>query len=102
MGSEMSGSKDGWERRGYRVRGRVQGVGFRWFTQRTGLRLGLGGHVCNLDDGSVEVHAAGPPGVLDEFEMALRAGPVGSRVERVERIAADPRTPDLGFIMEEW
>lgn len=98
----MDDSRDGWECRGYRVRGRVQGVGFRWFTQRAGQRLGLGGHVCNLADGNVEVHAAGPPGALDEFEMALRAGPVGSRVEGVERIAADPRTPELEFLLEEW
>lgn len=98
----MSAPRDGTERRGYVVWGRVQGVGFRWFTQRTGERLGLGGHVRNRADGCVEVHAAGPRSRLDEFEVALHRGPLGSRVERVERIAADPRTPEDGFLMEEW
>jgi len=90
------------ERRGFLVRGRVQGVGFRWWTQRVGSELGLGGHVRNLADGSVEVHAAGAPDVLDAFERALRQGPPASRVGSVERIDGDPRTPADGFHMERW
>ncbi|MGD8321258.1 MAG: acylphosphatase [Gemmatimonadota bacterium] len=90
------------ERRGFVVRGRVQGVGFRWWTQRTGVSLGLGGHVRNLADGTVEVHAAGPSERLDELEEALQRGPASARVEGVERIQADPRTPTDDFLMERW
>jgi acylphosphatase len=95
MGEEM-------EVRGFVVRGRVQGVGFRWFTQRSGLRLGLAGHVRNLPDGGVEVHARGSLEALDSLEEALRRGPPSSRVDSLVRIPADPRTPERGFLMEEW
>lgn len=88
--------------RGYLVRGRVQGVGFRWFVQRAGSRLGLGGHVSNLGDGGVEVHARGPAELLDALEVALRRGPPASRVDSVTPVAGDPRTPESGFLMEEW
>jgi len=98
----MDHTGDPTERRGWIVRGRVQGVGFRWFTQRTGRRLGLGGHVRNLPDGGVEVHACGPASVLAELEAALRAGPPGSRVVGVERVPGDPRTPGSEFLMERW
>jgi acylphosphatase len=87
---------------GYVVRGRVQGVGFRWFARSAGNRLGISGHVRNLADGSVEVHARGSRQALADFEAALRRGPSGSRVEGIEAVAADPRTPDEGFEMERW
>ena len=90
------------ECRGYVVRGRVQGVGFRWFTQRAGGALGLGGQVRNLTDGSVEVHARGAASALAELEAALRKGPPGSRVDEVEGIAGDARTPRDSFLMERW
>lgn len=98
----MDDSGDATEIRGWIVRGRVQGVGFRWFTQRTGRRLGVGGHVRNLPDGGVEVHARGPAALLAELEAALRSGPPGSRVVGLERIDADPRTPEGEFQMERW
>lgn len=88
--------------RGYRIRGRVQGVGFRWWTQRTGRELGVGGHVRNLPDGAVEVHAAGAADALDAFEGALHRGPPAAVVESVESIPADPRTPTDEFRMEWW
>ena len=71
--------------RRFLVYGRVQGVGFRWFVWREAERLGLGGFVRNLRDGSVEVIAAGPPAALEELERVLERGPVQARVERVER-----------------
>jgi acylphosphatase len=77
-------------------------VGFRWWTQRTGLELGLGGHVRNLPDGSVEVHASGPADVLSRFEGRLHQGPPAARVDRVESVPADPRTPDDEFLLERW
>ncbi|HKJ01163.1 MAG TPA: acylphosphatase [Longimicrobiales bacterium] len=90
------------EGRGYRVTGRVQGVGFRWFTRSEGRRLGLGGHVRNLPDGSVEVHARGPVLALEALERALLKGPPASRVSGVERIDLDPRTPADDFLVDRW
>ena len=90
------------ESRGYRVSGIVQGVGFRWFARHEGKRLGLGGHVRNLADGSVEVHARGPILALEALERALLQGPPASRVAGVERIEADPRTPGDDFLLEQW
>jgi len=80
----------------------VQGVGFRWWTQHTATRLGLGGHVGNLPDGSVEVHAAGGREALEALERELHVGPPAARVDSVEVIAADARTPLHEFQMERW
>jgi acylphosphatase len=67
------------------VVGRVQGVGFRWWTQRQAEQLGLTGWVRNADDErAVEVLAEGGSQKLDAFEQRLRRGPHGARVERVE------------------
>ena len=88
--------------RGYRVFGRVQGVGFRWWTQRTGTALGLAGHVRNLPGGGVEVHARGRGYDLDALERVLHEGPPAARVDGIERIEGDPRTPLQGFLMEAW
>ncbi|NJD17691.1 MAG: acylphosphatase [Gemmatimonadetes bacterium] len=90
------------EARGYIVHGRVQGVGFRWFVRHTGIRLGLAGHVRNLPDGGVEAHARGTSEALGAFEAALRQGPPPSRVDSLVAIPCDPRTPDRGFLIEEW
>lgn len=68
----------------FRVRGRVQGVGFRDYTQRVAARLELTGYVRNLDDGRVEVYAAGPPDKLSDLSAALRKGPRLSDVRGVE------------------
>jgi acylphosphatase len=90
------------ERRGFRVSGRVQGVGFRWWTARTAKELNLGGHVRNLPDGSVEVHAVGRVPQLAKLERALHEGPPGARVDAVRTIPVDPRTPTGEFRMERW
>lgn len=86
----MGGERD---HRAYRVTGRVQGVGFRWWTSRTAEALGLTGSVRNRADGSVEVHAAGAPEALERFRRSLEEGPRGARVERVERV--EPVQSDL-------
>jgi len=80
------------ETRAYHVFGRVQRVGFRWWTHRVAEELGLVGDVRNLPDGSVEVRAAGALEALDALERALREGPPSSRVERVavELLAGHP------------
>jgi acylphosphatase len=68
----------------YFVRGRVQGVGYRDYTQRMASALGLTGYVRNLDDGRVEVCAAGPSDKLSDLAAALRKGPRFSDVRGVE------------------
>lgn len=67
----------------YLVKGRVQGVGFRWFVHREASAIGLRGWVRNTDDGHVEVVAAGEPEDLTELKEALRKGSRGSRVDAV-------------------
>lgn len=61
--------------RRYFVRGRVQGVGFRFFVEIQAHRLGLTGYAKNLDDGRVEVYAAGGKRELDELNGLLWQGP---------------------------
>jgi acylphosphatase len=63
------------------IQGRVQGVGFRYFSKGWADRLRLTGWVRNLPDGSVEVFACGPRPALEQFMQRLEEGPVGSRVE---------------------
>jgi acylphosphatase len=70
--------------RQYVVEGLVQGVGFRWFTQRAAQRLGIRGSATNQPDGSVLVHADGDDDAMAAFEGELRKGPMGARVDRVE------------------
>jgi len=65
------------------IRGRVQGVGFRWFVHREASELGLRGWVRNTDDGAVEVVASGPLEDLDELRAELKKGSRGSRVDKV-------------------
>ena len=66
------------------IRGIVQGVGFRYFTERAARYLGLRGWVRNLADGRVEAVAAGPDDQLEAFVTQLRQGPAGGRVEGLE------------------
>ena len=65
------------------VKGRVQGVGFRWFVHREAAAIGLRGWVRNTEDGHVEVLAAGDPEQLQELRAALHEGSRGSRVDGV-------------------
>lgn len=69
---------------GYRVTGRVQGVGFRWWTRSLAVRLGVSGTVRNLPDGSVAVHARGTDDLLRRLQSQLAEGPPGARVTSVE------------------
>ena len=66
------------------VRGRVQGVGFRWFVREQARALGLAGWVRNLADGDVEVAASGAPAALASLRDALHRGPDGARVSAVQ------------------
>jgi len=71
------------------VSGRVQGVGFRFFAERTAASLGVGGYVKNLYDGRVEVYAVGSEQQMDALRNALQRGPRMAAVERVEEHDAD-------------
>ena len=95
----MSGERDA-ERLHAVVRGRVQGVGFRWFVQRTAADLELAGWVMNRHDRAVELVAEGPADRLDELLAAVRQGPPSSSVADVE-VARSPAQGDLrGFRIE--
>ena len=81
----MSGkAREAREARLWLVRGRVQGVGFRYFAQREAAALGLVGYVRNLDDGRVEVYAAGPKSLLNDLAGRLHRGPHWADVRGVE------------------
>ena len=71
------------------VSGRVQGVGFRWFTEREALKRNIRGYVRNLEDGRVEILAQAELTALDEFRESIRRGPSASRVDYVEVRAID-------------
>jgi acylphosphatase len=71
------------------VSGMVQGVGFRFFVERTAASLGIGGFVRNLFDGRVEVYAIGSAQQIDLLREALRRGPSMANVERVDEQAAE-------------
>jgi len=86
--------------RAYRVTGRVQGVGFRWFTSRAAKELGISGTVQNHPDGSVRVHARGALAVLDQLEATITRGPMAARVEAVERVEPSQTVKADGFRIE--
>ena len=83
------------------VRGRVQGVGFRWYVVDKARELKLSGWVKNRGDGNVELAAAGEVDSLASLEAAVTAGPPGARVEEVRRlatIAADSLQSPFGIV----
>jgi acylphosphatase len=73
----------------FRVTGRVQGVGFRWWTRGQALRLGIDGSVRNAADGSVEVIASGDEQALAELRRLLSVGPPGADVTGVEPLGLE-------------
>jgi acylphosphatase len=70
--------------RRYFISGRVQGVGFRYFTEATAQREGVAGWVRNLPDRRVEIVAEGDADAVERFERVVRNGPPGARVDRVD------------------
>ena len=66
------------------VRGRVQGVGYRWFVRELAESLGLTGWARNRDDGAVEIEAEGTAQALDEFARRLKDGNPAARVDSIE------------------
>ncbi len=79
------------------IRGRVQGVGFRWFVHREAAELNLHGWVRNTTEGTVELVAAGPEAQLAQLRRALHQGSRGSRVDQViEHQLTDTEADTLG------
>jgi len=72
------------------VRGRVQGVGFRWYVEREAHMLGVAGWVRNNNDGSVEVLAMGTRDQLSGLRSRLQQGPRAARVDDVQEVEAKP------------
>jgi acylphosphatase len=75
------------------IRGRVQGVGYRWWACTQARQLKIGGWVRNRPDGSVELLASGPATAVDYLLEACRSGPASAHVTSVERFEA----PDEDF-----
>jgi acylphosphatase len=72
------------------VRGRVQGVGFRWYVEREAQLLGVAGWVRNNPDGAVEVLATGTREQINALHEKLRIGPRAARVDDVHVCDANP------------
>jgi acylphosphatase len=79
------------------VRGRVQGVGFRWFVRERAREFGVRGWVKNRGDGSVEVRAAGQAADIERLRRALAGGPPGARVTAVDDLPEGEQAEDLPF-----
>jgi acylphosphatase len=82
------------------IRGRVQGVGFRYFTEAAAAREGLHGWVRNLPDGAVEARAEGDAEAMERFERAIRHGPAAARVDDVEVEDEMPNGRESGFAVK--
>ena len=79
------------------VRGRVQGVGFRYFAIRAAQKVGVSGTVRNLPDGTVEAIAEGSETAIAEFRSELEHGPSYGHVSRVDEMEMQPSGRYTGF-----
>jgi acylphosphatase len=84
--------------RRYVIRGRVQGVGFRYFAQRVAAELEVRGYARNLDDGNVEVYAVGTREQIGELAGRLWKGPRFADVRGVEEYEAGMQQYDAFHI----
>jgi acylphosphatase len=88
---------DGWKTLRLAIRGRVQGVSYRWWTVGEATSRGLNGWVRNRRDGSVEALVSGPAAAVDALVEACRQGPPAARVEAIE-ITAERGAVTGGFV----
>jgi acylphosphatase len=100
MAGEIKSSEITTQARRFLVRGRVQGVGFRWFVEREAHVLGIAGWVRNNADGSVEVLAMGSREQLLGLRSRLRQGPRAARVDDVEEVETKPVAGLTAFRIE--
>lgn len=84
----------------YKVSGKVQGVGFRWFVRVTARRMQLAGWVRNQPDGTVMIEASGAQEKLDELRRALWRGPDGAAVEHVSEGQMEDAGLEFPFAMK--
>jgi acylphosphatase len=96
----LSTTEKATEARRFLVRGRVQGVGFRWFVEREAHILGVAGWVRNNADGSVEILAQGTRDQLSGLRSRLRQGPRAARVDGVEESESQPVSGLSSFRIE--
>ena len=82
------------------IRGLVQGVGYRYFAQRSAARHQIRGYVRNLDDGRVEAFAQGVERAVEAFKHDLIAGPTHSSVVDIEEIVLEPSRTFSTFRIE--
>jgi acylphosphatase len=82
------------------IRGVVQGVGYRFFAQRSAARHQVRGYVKNLDDGRVEAYAQGSEQQVEAFKHDLAAGPTYSSVDEIEEIVQEPERTISTFRIE--
>lgn len=88
LGYRQEFVSDGKQAKRYFISGTVQGVGYRYFTQHAGAKLGIGGYVRNKADGRVEVFAIGTAQQLTELRTILERGPRLSSVSQVREETA--------------
>ncbi len=84
------------------VHGRVQGVGFRYFVQHVGNRLGLCGNVRNCPDATVEIVVEGGAEKMAEFVKRVKEGPPLARVQRVDIADIPAQGAYRSFLIEGW
>ena len=86
--------------RKYIISGVVQGVGYRFFAQRTAARHQVLGYVRNLDDGRVEAYAEGAAKAVEDFKHDLLTGPNYAKVEHIEETVLEPNGLYSSFRIE--
>lgn len=79
------------------IYGRVQGVSFRYYTQRQAEQLNVTGWVANQRDGTVRVVAEGTEEGIAQLQQFLQDGPPGARVDKVEASWAEATGEFRGF-----
>jgi acylphosphatase len=84
------------------VHGRVQGVGFRFFVQHVGNRLGLVGNVRNCPDSTVEIIVEGNEKKIADFIRQVEKGPSLARVQRVDVVDIPVQGIYGSFLIEGW
>jgi acylphosphatase len=82
------------------ISGEVQGVGFRFFAQRSAATHQVKGYVRNLPDGRVEALAEGEAENVEAFKRDLSAGPKHAVVENVEELNVEPTRSYKSFLIE--